>query len=190
MKVILKISDIDIDSVNFDRNDLTSSEYIQMMDRYENTTGRVVGDILSQNHGVFTPYAKFNGHTSKDSTKYTFPSCPSLVLNMNEQDMSINELKGYTQNNEQFIIIVKINLTELENNPDFETNLKQWVDNYIRLSSYNGATDEWVLKNTQSNDIMLVAEESNETFMLHNCKIISIENNDTYAFCVTNVTFM
>lgn len=183
----LKISDIDIDSINFDRNDLTSEEYIQMMDKYENTTGQVIGDFMVRNNGVFTSCAKFNRRNIEDSTKYTFPSCLSNISNIANQDLTIQELKEYAQSGEQFIIIAKIDLADLENDSDFETNLKQWRDNYIRLRSYAEATDEWVLKNTQSNDIILSVEETNENFMMHNCKIVSIENNDTYAFCVLNV---
>ena len=188
MKVILKISDIDIDGINFERSNMSTDEYINMLRNYEATTGRAIGEILMQNHGDFSSYAKFGRHITEDRTKYIFPSCPASTYNINEQDMSNEELKSYAQNNCQFILIIKLNLSEMED--DFETNIKQWRDNYERLSSYPKATDEWILKNTQANDILVIDEVTKETFMLHQCKIVSLENKDTYAFCVMDVTLI
>lgn len=151
-------------------------KYKPMIDRNINRLGC---NIAINNEG---PKEKTN---FKQQQTY-FTETKAIIRNMNNQEISIDELLEYHTTQEPFIIDIQLPI--YEKNEDLEPEVKAWIRETIRINrEIDEAEDR--LRGFSKRDFRIEFPNSKSSALLKDTKMVDIVNNHTFMFLVDRIIF-
>ena len=151
-------------------------KYKPMNDR---TINRLGCNIAINNEG---PKEKTN---FKQQQTY-FTETKAIIRNMNNQEISIDELLEYHTTQEPFIIDIQLPI--YEKNEDLEPEVKAWIRETIRINrEIDEAEDR--LRGFSKRDFRIEFPNSKSSALLKDTNMVDIVNNHTFMFLVDRIIF-
>ena len=151
-------------------------KYKPMIDRNINRLGC---NIAINNEG---PKEKTN---FKQQQTY-FTETKAIIRNMNNQEISIDELLEYHTTQEPFIIDMQLPI--YEKNEVLEPEVKAWIRETIRINrEIDEAEDR--LRGFSKRDFRIEFPNSKSSALLKDTKMVDIVNNHTFMFLVDRIIF-
>ena len=178
-----------VNGFKYERGDIDKKQYIKLIEteynKYRNQIDSTVRTSLSHNMSI-NPFQKLS-NKYKSQTFY-YNECDCKVFNINNQDCLIDELIKYFRTGESFVIIIEVgNLTQ---NPDVETDLRQWIKESNKIHSSRKLTDTEKIVNLPKKDFKLKFKKEGSTAVLKDCKLFETYGYSKFAILVDEIIFV
>lgn len=110
------------------------------------------------------------------------------VRNWENREITIDELIGYYQSGEMFVI--DLQLPVYDKDEELEPEVKAWMKETIKINSASELTDEERVAGYTKRDLKLEFPGNSSSAVLRNTKLIDVVNNHTFAFLVEQIIFI
>lgn len=173
---------------DFDR-EVSMKEYNDKMV----STYRKYRPIIDRNiHRLGTNLA-INNEGEKEKNHYRqqntyFSETKAKICDMNNREISIDQLIEYYQSGEMFII--DLQLPVYDQNEELEPEINSWIIETMKINKSPQLTDEEKVAGYTKRDMKLKFKDSNSSALLRNTKLVDVVNNHTFAFLVEQIIFL
>lgn len=194
MKIRLYMPYIDCDNISFDsKYELTSQQYIDNMKKEVDENGQEIFDTMSNGIEKIGDAAKFKINSSKNETEdiYKYAECECIMLDINKNDMTIENLIKYFQAEETFAAFLEMNPDTMDE--EFETEIRLWKNTHEKINGYKLATDEWKAFHEPTRNIKMSLDFENGSVSyadLKNCRIFEVYNSYIFVVVVEKINFI
>ena len=180
---------------NYDDPSFTDRKYIQILTKdyvdTKDTVNMMISNNFDRRRNGFFGGISFNGNKIKRSyiqQKYQYNQCKCIVKDIHNNDEKIGNLIRYYRSKEQFVIILK--LINMSSNPDLETEMKMWLreSNHINFSKI--LTEDEKIFNLPKKDFKIEFDDTKNSAVFSECKIIEGYNSSEYAVLVKKIAFL
>lgn len=173
---------------DFDR-EVSMKEYNDKMV----STYRKYRPIIDRNiHRLGTNLA-INNEGEKEKNNYRqqntyFSETKAKICDMDNREISIDQLIEYYQSGEMFII--DLQLPVYDQNEELEPEINSWIIETMKINKSPQLTDEEKVAGYTKRDMKLKFKDSNSSALLRNTKLVDVVNNHTFAFLVEQIIFL
>lgn len=193
MKSKLYMPYVDYDSDGFfDYNDEEySKNYISLLYSEYNKYKDTIDDITrkSLNGKVSMLGSRYNSNNAKKEfkTNYKYYEIETDLFDINEDSNIIDYLIENFQKQTMFPLLLKFN--NLYNNQDFESELKLWIRNTVKINNSKNIDEVEKFKILPSKDLKIITDRNSKA-ILEECKILDIFSIDEIAITVNKIKFI
>lgn len=181
-----------VNGFKYEGGDITDIEYAKRMINDYNQHKIGVDEMMSTS---FTHNIARNNYT-KEKNKYKqqkqiFGEIKCYVDDKDFNDMKLEELLDYFEQNKNFVMIVRIfNKKEMTENPDVETDLKSWQRECVRIDRLNIDTVS-KFKSLSKKDLKLTfGDDIKMAAILKDCRMVNVYSNMKFAIWVDKIIFI
>lgn len=184
---------VDYDSDGFfDYNDEEySKNYISLLYSEYNKYKDTIDDITrkSLNGKVSMLGSRYNSNNIKKEfkTNYKYYEIETDLFDINEDSNIIDYLIENFQQQTMFPLLLKFN--NLYNNQDFESELKLWITNTVKINKSKNIDEVEKFKILPSKDLKIITDRNSKA-ILEECKILDIFSIDEIAITVNKIKFI
>lgn len=177
---------------NYDK-EITAKQYVQMETKEYEDHKEAVDNMMTTRFGenmAINMYRKRKFNYKQQS--YDYHKCKCFVLNENGRRYTEEELREFEKAGESFVAIINLNEKQLRDEPDLETDLKQWFNDSGKVKSCDVLSDEEVMYHLPKKDFM-VSCEGNVEFYLKDCKFLEFMSTryiNSFAIIVSKINFV
>lgn len=167
----------------------TKEQYAKLMiDTYKKyKDGIDEGMVRDFTHNLARNYHE-KEKTNYKQQDYYYDKVKCTVNNMGNQSMSIDELIHYYQTGEPFICIISV--FDLKDNPDLESDMKNWMNECMKINRSPLLTPEEKITGLSKKSLKVKFDKSNSSAILRNCKMVDAYAKTKYAFLVEEIVFV
>ena len=133
----------------------------------------------------------------KEKRKYKqqdveFGELRCYIDNKDFNPMPIEELLEHFENNESFIVVLRVfNVKDLKNDPDISIDLKTWQRECVRIDSLKRLSTTEKFKALSKKDLKLsFGKETEMAAILKDCKMVNVYSNTKFALWVNKIIFI
>jgi rubrerythrin len=164
-----------INGFKYEGEELTPKKYVKMEeDEYYghcNTVDEMVISSLGNNMS-YNPYEKRVINVKNQS--YVFHLCDGNIRNINGSDITVTQLERLWINKEQFGLYIYLDNEQFSKKPDFETDLKMWIQDSQKIMNINGMPEEYKLLHLPKKDFKIDFNDGKSHAVLKNCKFAKL----------------
>lgn len=166
--------------------EISEDEYIKMLrdasDSILGQDGFSKRSTSQQHHGVYDFDEWYKGQQEMMQEDGEYLPFNAKLFNMNNTELTIQDIGYYYQSGKQFIVIVKVD--EIEN-PIVEDTLNIWITNSDHVNNDDTLNDQLILKSLKTKDFKV--KVNNNYFTFKYCKMVSKIDFCTFALLVNNL---
>ena len=166
-------------------------EYANMLISDYNAHCNGIDDMMTNRFGrniAQNTYQKeFRKYTQQ---KQEFFSMGCYVDDKDFDDMKIEKLLDIYRSGDSCVMVVRLrDLRELKKDPDFESDLKIWMKETMKIDASNELTEVEKFKSFSKKDLKLTLAGSNMSAVLLGCKMVSVYSGNKFGLWVSSVRF-
>lgn len=163
---------------------METTEYIEHKDGVDNMM-----PSLGYNIAV-NPYTKRKRKYTNQT--YYYHTCPCHILSIEGQNMGLAQFDELYRNNEQFGVIVNLNLETYRKKPDMSTDLTMWFLESKKVMSCPNLDDLGVMEHLPKKDFKIHIDDDNSTAILKDCKFMQMmgDSKSSFAMIVNKIIFV
>lgn len=162
-----------------------NSEMISTYRKYKPVIDRNIHK-LGQNLAINDEGPKENNRYKQQNTYIA--ETKAVVRNWENKETTIDELIGYYQSGEMFVIDIQLPIYDKDE--ELEPEVKAWMKETIKINSASELTDEERVAGYTKRDLKLEFPGNSSSAVLRNTKLIDVVNNHTFAFLVEQIIFL
>ena len=156
-------------------------------------TFRKYNPIISRNTWRICKNMAINNEGDKERTNFKqqgvyMSETLAIIRDMNNREITIDELIGYYKSSEMFIIDLQLPI--YDQNEELEPEIKAWIRETYKINHAANLTDEQRVAGYTKRDLKLKFKDSTSSALLRNTKMVDIVNNHTFAFLVEQIIFL
>jgi hypothetical protein len=173
---------------DYDR-EVTMKEYNEKMV----STYRKYRPVIDRNIRRLGQNIAINNEGEKERNKYRqqntyFSETKAKICDMENHEISIDQLIEYYQSGEMFIIDLQLPI--YDQNEELEPEVNSWIIETLKINNSLELTDEERVAGYTKRDMKLKFKDSNSSALLRNTKLVDVVNNHTFAFLVEQIIFL
>lgn len=123
-----------------------------------------------------------------EKIKYEYNDIDCVILTPDMRQETIDNLIEYYKTGEQFGIVLR--LFDLNNNPDVDTDVKEWWKSTLKIMNSDMLTPEEKMANYPMKDLRVTFTNAKSKAYLHNCKVLSRNKVNEYVLIVESIIFV
>lgn len=171
--------------------EIEQEEYAKMLIKDYNAHCNGIDDMMTSRFGHNIAQNPFQ----KEKREYTQQKQEFFSLRCYVDDKDFDEMKieGLLENykkGESFVIVVRFaDVREMKKDPDFESDMKIWMRETMKIDSSMELTPVEKFKSFSKKDLKLTFPGTSMSAVLLGCKMVSVYSGSKFALWVSSVRF-